>query len=193
MSTKIYIVNLESIDSEMEALVGGKAYALSMLEKVGYKVPKAVLITTEAYREFLIENGLDEHIRFELGRKKFSDMCREEMWDDSLRIQNMFITVDLSVQLANVIKDVTMQEIGIVPVVVRSSALGEDSTSTSFAGIREYYVNISSLDAILDYVRLLWASLWSDAALLYRKEIGLDPNKSTIVERRGGMLIHEQL
>ena len=27
-------------------------------------------------------------------------------------------------------------------------------------------------------VRLVWASLWSDAALLYRKELGLDPATS---------------
>ena len=27
-------------------------------------------------------------------------------------------------------------------------------------------------------MRLVWASLWSDAALLYRKELSLDPTKS---------------
>ena len=32
--------------------------------------------------------------------------------------------------------------------------------------------------AVLDAVRQVWASLWSDAALLYRKELALDPRKS---------------
>ena len=34
--------------------------------------------------------------------------------------------------------------------------------------------------AILDHVRLVWASLWSDRALLYRQELGLSPRESTI-------------
>jgi pyruvate,water dikinase len=32
----------------------------------------------------------------------------------------------------------------------------------------------------LDAVRVVWASLWSDAALLYRKELRLDPRKSSM-------------
>jgi len=34
--------------------------------------------------------------------------------------------------------------------------------------------------AILKHIRLVWASLWSDAALLYRQEIGLNVEKSTM-------------
>jgi hypothetical protein len=30
-------------------------------------------------------------------------------------------------------------------------------------------------EAVLDAVRVVWASLWSDAALLYRQELALDP------------------
>ena len=33
-------------------------------------------------------------------------------------------------------------------------------------------------ESVQDAVRLVWASLWSDAALLYRKELSLDPTKS---------------
>jgi phosphoenolpyruvate synthase/pyruvate phosphate dikinase len=32
--------------------------------------------------------------------------------------------------------------------------------------------------AVIDAVRLVWASLWSDAAMLYRREVGLDPARS---------------
>jgi len=34
--------------------------------------------------------------------------------------------------------------------------------------------------ALLDAVRVVWASLWSDAALLYRRELELDVNKSAM-------------
>ena len=63
---------------------------------------------------------------------------------------------------------------------VRSSAPGEDSSKTSFAGLHESFVNVSGEEAILDHIRLVWASLWSDRAILYRKELGLDVKKSAM-------------
>jgi pyruvate,water dikinase len=65
-------------------------------------------------------------------------------------------------------------------VAVRSSALDEDGTAASFAGLHESFVNIRGVESILKHVRLVWASLWSDAALLYRQEIGLDEEKSAM-------------
>jgi pyruvate,water dikinase len=63
-------------------------------------------------------------------------------------------------------------------VVVRSSAIGEDSAKFSFAGIHESYVNVQGLNSILKHIKLVWASLFSDSAILYRKETGLDINSS---------------
>jgi len=64
--------------------------------------------------------------------------------------------------------------------VVRSSAPEEDDARASFAGLHESYLNINGVDAILEHIRKVWASLWSDAALLYRQEIGLDVEKSSM-------------
>ena len=36
------------------------------------------------------------------------------------------------------------------------------------------------MDALLEHIRLVWASLWSDAALLYRRELGLDVESSAM-------------
>jgi pyruvate,water dikinase len=64
--------------------------------------------------------------------------------------------------------------------VVRSSAPSEDSENASFAGLHESYVNIKGTTAILEHIRLVWASLWSDAAILYRQELGLDVATSSM-------------
>ena len=40
--------------------------------------------------------------------------------------------------------------------------------------MHESYVNIRGTKSILEHIRLVWASLWSDAAILYRRELGLD-------------------
>jgi len=55
--------------------------------------------------------------------------------------------------------------------VVRSSAPAEDTAATSFAGLHESYVNVLGVAALLDAVRRVWASLWTDRALLYRQEL----------------------
>jgi pyruvate,water dikinase len=65
-------------------------------------------------------------------------------------------------------------------VAVRSSAPGEDAAKTSFAGLHESFICITGAEAILEHIPLVWASLWSDRALLYRRELGLDVEKSTM-------------
>jgi pyruvate,water dikinase len=63
---------------------------------------------------------------------------------------------------------------------IRSSAPDEDASGSSFAGLHESFVNVWGTSLILDHIRLVWTSLWSDAALLYRQEIGLDVEKSAM-------------
>jgi pyruvate,water dikinase len=63
---------------------------------------------------------------------------------------------------------------------VRSSAPGEDSESASFAGLHESVVGVSGVDATVEATRQVWASLWSDRALLYRRELGMDVDTSAM-------------
>jgi phosphoenolpyruvate synthase/pyruvate phosphate dikinase len=60
------------------------------------------------------------------------------------------------------------------------TAPGEDSSSASFAGIHESYVNITGIQEVIDHIKLVWASLWSDRALLYRRELNLDYAESSM-------------
>ena len=59
----------------------------------------------------------------------------------------------------------------------------EDSATASFAGLHDSFVNVRGLPAIIDRLRLVWSSLWSDRALLYRQELGLDPSVSSAIDR----------
>ncbi|MEA3375188.1 MAG: PEP/pyruvate-binding domain-containing protein [Chloroflexota bacterium] len=82
--------------------------------------------------------------------------------------------------LAEVLADALEARLRGEAVAVRSSAPGEDSDTVSFAGLHESFINVSGVDRILKHVRLVWASLWSDAALLYRRDLGLDVSSSTM-------------
>jgi len=172
------IIPLGKIKQQDMARVGGKALALAMMAQYSLNVPEALCVTTEAYHAYVTMSGLRERILLELNRKQFEDMRWEELWDTSLRIRNMFLTTPLPASLALELEQSIAPVFARKAAVVRSSAPGEDSARTSFAGLHESYVNIKGIESIIEHIRLVWASLWSDAALLYRKELGLNVEKS---------------
>lgn len=55
---------------------------------------------------------------------------------------------------------------------VRSSAIGEDSSAASYAGLHETELDVAPAE-IAGAVRRCWASLWSPAAAAYRERRGL--------------------
>ena len=170
--------SLFQIRREDHALVGGKGMNLFLLHENGYAIPPGVCLGTSVYHHFISESRLGDSIAFELNRKSFADMRWEEIWDAALRIRNLFLRTPypdaLSVDIRRAIEDFC----GDKPMVVRSSSNAEDSVETSFAGLHESYVNIRGMEDILHHVKLVWASLWSDRALMYRKELDLDPFSS---------------
>ena len=175
-----YILPLSKVDRKDRPKVGGKAFSLALMAGAGLAVPPALCITTEAYNRFLDSAGLRSEIIFELYRKPFNEMRWEEIWDTALRIRNLFAKTFIPADLSEAIKPFIQSMFGNRAVAVRSSAPGEDSSKTSFAGLHESYVNIHGKEAILNHIRLVWASLWSDRALLYRQELGLDVENSTM-------------
>jgi pyruvate, water dikinase len=60
-----------------------------------------------------------------------------------------------------------------VAVAVRSSAVAEDTTDASFAGVQDTYLWLRGLDAVLDGVQRCWRSYWNPEAVAYRAEHGV--------------------
>jgi len=159
--------------------VGGKAAKLSRLITAGYRVPDGFCITTEAYRRFVEFGGLERQIDMETARKPMASMRWEEIWDAALRLRTAFLRSPMPNDVVNAI----LAEYGNMKaeqVAVRSSAVGEDSLERSYAGLHDSVVGVEGEDALLDSVRLVWASLWSDAALLYRQELQLEARESAM-------------
>ena len=176
----IYTIPLDAVRLEDRDLVGGKAYTLSLLARNGLDVPDGLAVTVHAYRAHVSATGLAERISMELGRKRFDEMRWEEMWDAALRIRNLFLKSTMPADLEAALRRALTDRFGEKAAVVRSSAPGEDAAATSFAGLHESCVNVRGTPALLEAVRRVWASLWSDAALLYRRELGLDAESSAM-------------
>jgi pyruvate, water dikinase len=71
------------------------------------------------------------------------------------------------------------------PLAVRSSAVGEDSETASFAGQHLTRLNVRSSDALVDAVRAIRESAHSESALAYLRRLGLD------LEPRIGVVVQE--
>lgn len=175
-----FILSIDQVQENDTISIGGKGYSLARMSQSNMNVPDALFISTEAYDEYLEVTGLRERIAMEINRKDFSDMRWEEIWDASLRIRNMFLTTPMPAKLHDSLKNTLEPMFAGRSVVIRSSAPEEDTKKSSFAGLHESFVNIKGIDSVLNHIKLVWASLWSDAALLYRQELSLDIDKSSM-------------
>ncbi len=185
------ILPLAAETARQEQLAGGKAAKLAALAAAGHRIPAGFCITTAAYQRFLAHNRLTRPIDMELGRKSLATMRWEEIWDAALRIRTAFLRAPVPGDVAAAIIGAAAPW-SAAPLAVRSSAVGEDSKDRSFAGLHESIVGVSGSEALLDAVRVVWASLWSDAALLYRKELELDPTRSVMAVVVQELLIRDR-
>jgi hypothetical protein len=181
-----WVVPLAEAADWGEQLVGGKTAKLALLARAGFRVPDGFCLTTAAYDRFLQEARLTSALRMELGRKPLDTMRWEEIWDAALRIRSAFLRAPIPRELTEA-TEAALVALGPHKVLaVRSSAPGEDSAGRSFAGLHESVVGVAGLKPLLDAIRVVWASLWSDAALLYRRELSLE-----VLHSRMAVLVQE--
>jgi hypothetical protein len=134
----------------------------------------------------------------ELGRKSFTDMRWEELWDAALRIRNRFERSPVPEEVVAALE--ARWPFGReARLAVRSSAPGEDSSATSFAGLHDSFVGVRGLEATLEAVREVWASLQptvakpaSIAAITHTIETGGVANRRNC-RRRGWQIFERQL
>ena len=174
------ILSFARIDGRHRHLVGGKALALATMMHGGITVPDGLCVTTTVYEDFIRSTELGTRIGLEMGRLPLAEMRWEEIWDMALRIRNLFLNTAIPDHLRETLASELEARFVGRAVAVRSSSPQEDRAGSSFAGLHESFVNVRGLDEIITHIRLVWASLWSDGALLYRKELGMDMHKSAM-------------
>ncbi len=175
------VISVDHTDQLGRADLGSKAATLADLRRHGFPVAPGVCVSVAAYREFVEANRLDSFIRMELGRKPQKDSRWEELWDAALRIRSRFMAAPISSllrsQLLAAVAGLPASESGLA---VRSSARDEDGAAHSFAGLHESVLDVAGDDALITALKQVWASMWSDAALLYRAELRLDAHASAM-------------
>ncbi|TFG34314.1 hypothetical protein EU527_04180 [Candidatus Thorarchaeota archaeon] len=162
-----HILFLNDPKASKKAFTGGKASNLTILANAGFNVPKGFVITTDAYRSFVKENGIQD-----IG----SMYLKEIPHDDTLGIKQTSEVLRKKIQeavlpetLVNEIK-IAYTQIGGGPVAVRSSATAEDLPDASFAGQYDSSLNIVGLEDVLEQIKHCFGSIWTTRAISYREE-----------------------
>jgi pyruvate, water dikinase len=151
---------------------GAKMGRLAELYQAGVNLPKGFTVTVEAFRRHWEQAGLAEFADAALdGLGPTADPARIEAAAAAIRAEvgSREMSGDLAALIGDAYEELSSRcyEIN-VPTAVRSSAIGEDSGTASFAGIFDSYLGMSGPDRVLAAVRDCWASLFNARAVSYR-------------------------
>jgi len=170
---------LEEIKKEDIIAVGGKGASLGEMAAIGLPVPRAFVVTAQAFRRFLVEAGIEEEIFRRLERLDVDDTAALE--SVSREVQDIVLNAAMPDYIRQEIADAyARMDGGETVVAVRSSATAEDLPDASFAGQQETFLNIVGEEALLDAVHRCWASLYGARAIYYRAKQGFDDRSVNI-------------
>ena len=161
-------------DPSLEHTLGGKNTSLGILTSAGLPVPPGFAVTAEAYRRALSDTGVGAAVLNLLTDLDVADQMM--LAATALAARETVLSIPLPdwlmVPLAEAYEELS-QRCGLadVPVAVRSSATCEDQPDASFAGEHDTFLWVRGADAVAEHVRRCWASLFTDRAISYRRQV----------------------
>ncbi|MFC6650943.1 phosphoenolpyruvate synthase [Paenibacillus rhizoplanae] len=169
------ILELKELDHAPLRLVGGKGLNLGRLSQMeGIHVPDGFCVTTEGYQEATRHNEAYHALLERLTEMQAEDQDLAQLMDLSRAIRQTIEESGIPPEVAAAVKQQLSRLGDDQAYAVRSSATAEDLPQASFAGQQDTFLNIVGLDAILEHIRKCWASLFTDRAVIYRKQQGYD-------------------
>ncbi len=189
------ILWLNEISKDSIPTVGGKGANLGEMYNNNFPVPKAFVITADAYKEFLNSTGIQEKINEILNNLNVENT--EQLREASEKIQDIILAMQIPEELKkeiiksysdlNVNHDLlnkAPQALHLIKagrdnpfVAVRSSATAEDLPTASFAGQQETFLNVKGIEQVLQAVHQCWASLYTSRAIYYRVKNNFEHSK----------------
>ena len=166
---KLSETNLSHVDK-----VGGKNASngemLQHLLQQGIRVPDGYATTTDAYRLFLTQNKLDKKIKQALATLNPKPSALNKI---SKQIRGWMMAASFPDAFEQEVK-VVYSKMKNAAVAVRSSAISEDSATTSFAGAQETFLNVVGIKNVLHAIKMVYASVFTSRAIAYRHHQQLD-------------------
>jgi len=170
----IWFENLRKTDIPS---VGGKNANLGEMTNAGIPVPPGFAITAYSYKKFIEETGISTRI-YEVIKETVTDPNDPAQYETaSKRIRELIESTPMPKEIADAIRPAYKElcrklNLKDVFVAVRSSATAEDLPDASFAGQQETFLNVKSVNDLLEKTVKCWSSLFTPRAIFYRTEKG---------------------
>ncbi len=145
----VTVLTPETMDTSSASNVGGKAMGLYWLAQYGVRVPKWFVIPSSWFRLHLTQHEL------------VSGEITAELQN---RIKQTCLSAEHIQRLAE-----ALETLGTGPYAVRSSMIGEDSATHSYAGQLESYLFENTVEGVAKRIIDCWASAFSQRVLDYRQ------------------------
>ncbi|MCX4092442.1 phosphoenolpyruvate synthase [Nocardia sp. alder85J] len=183
-----YVAGFEDLRLDDADRAGGKGANLGELVAAKLPVPSGFVILRAGY-EHAIDHGVHGRQLYALHTEalaaataraqpqRLEELCRE-MRD---LVHDSAIDAQLRATVLAAYHGLGAE----VPVAVRSSAVGEDGATASFAGMNVTVTNVHGDDALLAAVVDCWASLFTPRVLTYRarRQMRQRPEMAVVVQR----------
>lgn len=175
-----YVIWYEQLGMHDVDRVGGKNASLgemiSQLAGAGVSVPGGFATTAYAFNEFLEQSGLNDRIHELLDQLDVDNIAA--LGNAGKTIRQWVIDTPFQPELEAAIREAYEELAGKAgdeaSFAVRSSATAEDMPDASFAGQQETFLNVHGLDAVMEAIKHVFASLFNDRAISYRVHQGYD-------------------
>lgn len=172
----IYLKKFNELGKNDADIAGGKGASLGEMTHASIPVPPGFVILADSFRKLVQGNGIVEKIdailkTVDVGKTETVDKASEEIRE---LIKNAQTPGDVSDEITK-----AFEELDTEFVAVRSSATAEDSSSASWAGELETYLNTTK-DNLLDTVKKCWSSLFTPRAIFYRIEKKMDAEEIAV-------------
>lgn len=165
---------------QWDGTLGGKAASLERLLRMGAPTPPGFCLTTHAFRHQLETGPRSGEVSRAIAalpdadaRARLTQLLTEES-----------LAPPIGDELDRSLRRLAAENGGEqARFAVRSSAIGEDGRTASFAGIHETELERSAAE-VPAAIRRCWASLWSERALQYRsvRQLPLDGSMAVVVQ-----------
>ena len=169
------VLPLSAIGRDDSAVVGAKMANLGEIRSVlGLEVPPGFVITAAAYARLLDHNDLRSEIRRLIQSVEIDRP--DALFALSSQLQQLITTAEVPSDVSDAVADALTAVRGDLDsetgFAVRSSAFGEDTAETSFAGLYDSQLNIHPDNLLVAFVETA-ASKYTPQAMVYRRQHGL--------------------
>ena len=176
------LLSLSDSSAQNPAVAGTKGANLARMVAAGISVPQGFVVTTEVFANATSKRRSNII-------SKISGIQTSEL-DELTRASDIARNIVLNSKLPDsVVSDIqsAYQELGLGAVSVHSSATDEDLSKASFAGQYDTFLNVLSLESLIERLIDVWASLYSPQVIAYRLGNGVahdDVRMAVVVQRQ---------